>query len=127
MDAKMLIGIAYLVAYSLAYLSIGVVTGVLFHKLWRGDDRESNVIAAIVGACGAILGGVLWLSMLMYSWFSGWAGGAINMYVGGPDGLIRPSFWLTLFTATMGALAALATYYFFRDFRADIHAKDGWR
>lgn len=123
----MLTGIAYLAAYMLTYIGVGGVTGVLFQKLWRSDDRESMAIPATVGVCGAIFGGVLWLSMLMYSWFSGWAGGAINMYVGGPYGLTTPSFWLTILTAEMGALAALATYYLLRDYRADIHAEDGWR
>src|SRR5262245_36028218 len=120
----MLTGIAYLIAYSLTYISIGVVTGVLFHNLWRRDDEERWWIAAIVGACGAVFGGVLWLSMLMYAWLSGAWGGSINMYSYGAYGPAEPSFWLTLLTSTLCALTALAVYYFFRDARADIHAKD---
>jgi uncharacterized membrane protein YeaQ/YmgE (transglycosylase-associated protein family) len=115
----------FFVAYALAYIAVGVITGLVFHSLWKGDDEERPVTPMIVGACGSVCGGVLWLSMLMYGWLYGYGGGSINSYSNGPDGTFKPAFWLTILTAASGALCALAVYYLARGIRSSDHTNGG--
>ena len=91
--------------YVFAFVGTGLLVGLIFRRYQPAAAPPSVWISTLVGVIGSLITGLVTLMVLGH--------GRSTLYdygydrVPGPEGAALPAYWISLFTAPLGALIAL--------------------
>lgn len=93
----------------LGYALIGFVTGLVSKKFMPGKVADGYLSLSLLGVLGAVIGGLLCLILLNYGRAYDYLYGYIHIY-STDNGATLPAYWMSILTAMIGAILALAVY-----------------